>query len=182
MTILTELHQDHINLNKMLAILQLKVGKLRAGDHPNFSLMADVVSYISDYADAYHHRREDCMYKHFYGRDPALDKLITSCEDEHRHMKYTCTVLSETIEGILHDAVVPMDAFTDRLASFLDEESAHIDKEDKVLFPMLQKLATEQDWAQLLEELPRLDDPLFGEKQAVQYADLYNELVVDMKE
>jgi len=182
MTILNELHQDHINLNKMLAILRLKVEKLRAGNHPNFSLMADVIDYISNYADAYHHPREDSLYHHFHGRSSELDALLKNCEQAHQRMRETCVELSETIDGILHDAVIPMDEFTDKLEAFLDEQAEHLNLEEGSLFPMIQGIATDQDWAQLITELPKSDDPLFGEKQAVQYSELYKELLVDMNE
>ena len=182
MTILNELHQDHINLNKMLAILRLKVEKLRAGNHPNFSLMADVVDYISNYADAYHHPREDSMYAHFKGRSDELDAMINSCEKAHHDMRTTCHELADTIDGILHDAVIPMDEFTDKLEAFLDEQSEHLKLEEGSVFPLLQGVASDEDWQQLIAELPKSDDPLFGEKQAAQYSDLYKELIVDMNE
>ncbi len=182
MTILNELHQDHINLNKILAILRLKVEKLRAGNHPDFSLMADVIDYISNYADAYHHRREDTLYKHFHGRSVELDQLLMGCEEEHLQMKASSTHLAETIDGILHDAVIPMDEFTDQLEAYLDQQDAHLNREEGSLFPMIQGVANDQDWEQLKTELPKSDDPLFGEKQAVQYTDLYKALIMDMAE
>lgn len=182
MTILNELHRDHINLNKMLAILRQKVAKLRAGNHPNFSLMADVINYISNYADAYHHSREDSMYQYFHGRNAELDKLLVNCEKEHAKMKHTSTELSETIDGILHDAVIPMDKFTDKLEAFLDEQAEHLNVEEGSLFPMIQGIATDQDWVELSNTLPKSADPLFGEKQTHEYMDLYKELMVDMQE
>lgn len=182
MTILNELHQDHINLNKILAILRSKVGKLRAGNHPNFSLMADVIDYICNYADGYHHPREDNMYTFFQGRNGELDQLLADCEAEHARLKHTGMELSETIEGILHDAVIPMEEFTDKLEAFVNEQSAHLDLEEGRLFPMLQKVATDADWAELDRTLQKSDDPLFGQKQAAEYSSLYKEMLVDMQE
>jgi len=182
MTILNELHQDHINLNKMLKILRLKVKKLRAGDHPNFNLMADVIDYISTYADGYHHPREDSIYRHFQGRSQELDQQLQNCEAAHQSMKTTCHELADLIDGILHDAVVPMDEFTDKLEAFLDEQVEHLNMEEGAIFPQLQGVANDQDWVQLIDELPSSDDPLFGEKQAAKYSELYRELIVDMQE
>ena len=67
MNILSELHQDHLNLSRLLEMLDRKVEQLRGGVHPDFSLMAEVVSYVGSYADQHHHPREDKMYAFFQG-------------------------------------------------------------------------------------------------------------------
>lgn len=180
MTTLSELHQDHINLNRLLEILVHKVERLRAGNHPDFSLMADVVAYVGRYADQHHHPREDVMYEHFRGRAPELDKGFDQCEAEHAKLKQLSHDLAESIDAILHDAVMPMDKFTDQLETFVTTEREHLDFEERELFPGIRKLAGEQDWKQLESELPQPTDPLFGEKQAAEYRDLYRALMEDL--
>jgi len=179
MTILNELHQDHINLNKLLVILRQKVEKLRSGEHPNFGLMGDVVEYISSYADAYHHPREDAMYEYLIGRSTNLDLAIEDCVAQHKRLKKLSDELCASVDSILHDAVIPMDEFTDKLAAFVEEQSTHLNFEEGSLFPLIQGVASDSDWEHLSKELPMLEDPLFGEKQAARYADLYKELLVD---
>jgi len=180
MTTLSELHQDHINLNRLLEILTHKVSRLREGAHPDFSLMADVVDYVGRYADEHHHPREDVMYEHFRGRDDQMDKGFDQCEAEHARLKQLSHDLAESIDAILHDAVMPMDRFTDQLEEFVISEREHLDFEERELFPGIRALANEADWETLEKELPQPSDPLFGEKQAAEYRDLYRALMEDM--
>jgi len=180
MTTLSELHQDHINLNRLLEMLTHKVTRLREGVHPDFSLMADVVDYVGRYADEHHHPREDVMYEHFRGRDAQLDKGFDQCESEHARLKQLSHDLAESIDAVLHDAVMPMDRFTDQLEAFVTTEREHLDFEERELFPGIRRLASDEDWEQLEEELPQPSDPLFGEKQAAEYRDLYRALMEDM--
>jgi len=180
MNTLSELHQDHINLTRLLDILERKVARLRDGVHPDFSLMADVVSYVGDYADQYHHPHEDIMYEFFRGRDAELDQRLSACEQEHQTLKQLSGTLSESIEAILNDAVVPMDRFTDQLDAFVSAEKRHLDFEEGEIFPRLDALASEADWQQLEQQIPRPADPLFGEHQAEQYRELYRALLEDM--
>ncbi|MBV0932267.1 hemerythrin domain-containing protein [Marinobacterium weihaiense] len=181
MNIVSELHQDHVNLDRLLEILERKVTRLRAGNHPDFSLMAEVVDYVGDYADQHHHPREDRMYAFFRGRDAALDKAFDKSEAEHVTLKQLSTRLAESIDGILHDAVMPMDQFTDQLEAFVKAEKAHLRHEEKAIFKPLESLASDTDWQALAEQLPQSEDPLFGERQADQYRALYKALVEDMK-
>ena len=180
MTILTELHQDHVNLNKLLVILGLKIDKLRGGDSPNFNLMADVINYIASYADGYHHPREDKLYDYFSGRSEALDTHLLHCAVEHQKLKASSIQLIEAIDGVLHDAVMPMTEFVNLLDGFVILQTAHLDSEEGHLFPLIQGVASEEDWAIIDGLLPQESDPLFGENKATEYIDIYRELIVDM--
>ncbi|MGH1463382.1 MAG: hemerythrin domain-containing protein [Neptuniibacter sp.] len=180
MTILTELHQDHINLNKLLVLLRSKVDKLREGAHPNFTLIGDVINYIASYADGFHHPREDQMYDHFMGRSADLDKLLSSCEKEHVELKKSSEHLQEAIEGVLHDAVMPMSEFAELLDDYVSRQTYHLNLEEGEIFPRIDAVAEASDWEKLVAELPKSEDPLFGEKQAYEFTDLYKELIIDM--
>lgn len=182
MAIMAELHQEHVNLTRLLDMLDRKIEKLRDGTHPNFQLMADVVDYVGGYADTYHHPREDRMFEFFKGRDAAADELMSTCEQEHVELKHQSTHLSEVIEGVLHDAtVVPLEQLVDQLEAFVKREKAHLDFEESKVFPALEKLASEKDWSALDEQLPTPADPLFGAKQSEEYRELYNALYADIR-
>ncbi|MBA4502074.1 hemerythrin domain-containing protein [Marinobacterium marinum] len=180
MNILSELHQDHLNLSRLLEMLDRKVECLRDGQHPDFSLMSEVVGYVGRYADLHHHPREDQMYDFFAGRNPTLDQAVTRCLEQHVELKHLSTHLEESIDGILNDVVMPMDRFTDQLDEFVQAEKRHLDFEEQSIFPLLRDIATETDWQQLQDQLPQSDDPLFGTRQADEYRSLYRALMDDL--
>lgn len=179
MTIMKELHQEHVNLKRLLEMLSRKVDKFRAGTRPDFQLMSDVVSYVGGYADTHHHPREDRMFAYFKGRGTELDALMKRCEAEHAELKHLSTHLNESIDGVLHDAtVVPMDVMIDSLAEFVERESEHLDFEEGDLFPKIESVASDEDWNALAQNLPSPTDgdPLFGQKLSKEYRDLYQAL------
>lgn len=182
MTVLNELHQDHVNLNKLLAVLGNKLEKLKQGEMPNFVLLADAVDYITSYADAYHHPLEDQMYEFFKESGcPELDVAITQCVDEHKQLKKSSHEIIEAVDCILTDAVVPMDQFIVKLERFLDDQIEHLNLEEGTLFPLLDEVASAEQWQALVPNLPKMDDPMFGEQQKQRYIDLYSELLRDMQ-
>lgn len=182
MTVLNELHQDHVNLNKLLAVLGYKLDKLKQGEMPNFVLLSDAVDYISSYADAYHHPLEDEMYEFFKDSGcQELEAAIVQCGKEHKQLKQTSEELIEAVDYILNDAVVPMDQFTAKLEHFIDRQVEHLNLEEGTLFPLLDEVASDAQWDALAKKLPKMDDPLFGEKQKQRYIDLYTELLQDMQ-
>ena len=180
MTLLVQLHQDHINLSRLLELMELKVQKLKAGDTPNFLLLSELVDYIGNYADQYHHPREDHMYHYFSGRDSALDAHLQKCEAEHMDLKQASKVINETVDAVMHDAVIPMTDFIDQLESFLSRERDHLDYEETIIFPGIEQIAKPNDWEVLEQKLPEPADPLFGEKQGENYRELYKALLQDV--
>ncbi|RTE64603.1 hypothetical protein EH243_16765 [Amphritea opalescens] len=182
MTVLNDLHQDHVNLNKLLAVLDNKLEALKQGEMPNFVLLGDAVDYISSYADAYHHPLEDQMYEAFKASGcRELDEAITRCVDEHKQLKQSSHEIIEAVDSILNDAVIPMDQFTAKLERFVEEQIEHLNLEEGTLFPLLEEVGTDAQWQMLASELPTMDDPLFGEQQKQRYIDLYTELLRDMR-
>lgn len=180
MTVVSELHQDHVNLSKLLEILDKKILKLKEGDQPNINLMADVIGYIATYAEGYHHPREDKLYAYFHGKNNQLDEVMKECEDAHVNLKGYAHALLETIDGVLHDAVVPMGDFIGKLEDFVLNEKAHLDFEETKVFPLLNEIATNADWKKVEKQLPVEEDPLFGEKRTEEYKSLYAELMRDV--
>lgn len=182
MTIVADLHKDHINLNRILDTLRAKVAKLRGGTRPNFRLMSEVIGYISDYADRHHHPIEDQMFDYFRGRDAQLDEVMQQCTDQHQKLHGLSHDLNDALEGILADTPMPMEAFIDKLDSYVMAQKAHLDFEESKIFPLMDQIAEEEDWEALDERLPKNEDPLFGENRSEQYVDLYRELLQDMRE
>lgn len=180
MTLIEQLHQDHINLSRLLEVMEMKIQKLKAGDSPNFPLLSELVEYIGNYADQFHHPREDQMYHFFENRDQNLDKNLAACEAQHADLKVLSHDVLETVDAVMHDAVIPMSEFIGRLENFVQRERAHINFEEQSIFPAIELLANSADWQALEHELPTPEDPLFGVKQGESYRILYKEILQEV--
>ena len=180
MTILEQLHQDHINLSRLLEVLEMKIQKLKEGDSPNFQLLSELVEYIGNYADQSHHPREDHMYHYFELRDTNLDKDLKACEAQHVDLKQLSREVTETVDAVMHDAVIPMAEFIQRLENFVQRERAHINFEEQAIFPKINAISTADDWKELEKNLPQHEDPLFGEKQGENYREIYKAMIQEV--
>jgi len=160
MTTIDELHQDHVNLEKLLNLLEQHIRKVSAGDAPNFLLASEIAEYIESYVKQHHHPREDRLYAFFRGRTADLDEVMSQCEQEHFALERKGRSLVEIIEGAMHDAVVPMSELVSRIETFLRDERAHLDLEEGQVFPSICAVATEDDWERLKQLLPPEKDPM----------------------
>jgi len=176
MSILATLHQDHINMSKLLDLLEKNIEQIVAGERPDLRLMAEAIEYIGYYADLYHHPLEDILYEHFTNRDKALDQLLYSCRKEHRDLASCSQSALAPITLTLMDGMLPMEQIIKVLEKFLKAERDHLNFEEGQVFPMIKALANDEDWKMLRK---RCDSGLkseLGEFDMKQYRSLYAEL------
>lgn len=178
MTVIGELHQDHVNLSKLLKLLERNLEEVGAGSAPNFLLVSEIAAYIEDYVKRHHHPREDRLFAYFRGRDAELDRVMARCEQEHLGLEREGRSLVEIMAGAMHDALVPIGELVARAGDFVRDEKAHLDFEERQVFPGVSAIANADDWARLEETLGTpVNDPVFGRRETDRYAALHQELL-----
>lgn len=170
--ILKALHTDHDHFTRLLDLLHESLDCLRAGERPDYTLMLDIVVYLTEYADLYHHPREDLIYEAYLQRGGA-GGAINNLLQQHAGMKEQTAALRSVIEGLLQDAVMSKPRFISLLAEFIDEQRAHLIAEEAEVLPWIQEALTDRDWDTIAARLPARIDPLFGGRVARQYEALY---------
>ena len=53
---------EHANYRRLLDLLRSETERFTAGGQPDYELMSDVVHYMTQYPDRFHHPREDVAF------------------------------------------------------------------------------------------------------------------------
>lgn len=172
------LHQEHINLAKLLDLLREKLFSIRGEKPISYQLLKDILCYMSEVSDQRHHPKEELIYDYYLKYrcdDPALGEQLKS---EHQQIVESGSALREMVEMILMDTVIPLDQFAARLEQFIVLQQRHMDFEEGQIFPALREALTEDDWRHLEHNWLYLtsDDPLFGREVAERYQELAKRL------
>lgn len=175
--IMAQLHQDHINLSRLLGVLSSKLDRLKEGERPDYQLMLDAIRYIVDYADAYHHPLEDVIYHYASDHFPENQALLTEVEQEHHQIRQASEAFQTLTENILMDAIVPMEEYTRHLEAFIHQQTVHLNREEGRIFPVLNQMMAENDWNAVMQTISHREDPLFGDHVAEEYKRLYQALM-----
>lgn len=176
MSILSILHKDHINMSQLLTLLEQNLEQIREGTTPDLNLMAEAVEFISHFADIYHHPLEDQMYDYFRGRDEELTGLIYRCEKEHKELKELTEKALLPIQQTLLDGMIPMQQVLKVLEGFLQAEKNHINFEEGEIFPLIEKIASDEDWEKITKKSWLKTNSMFGEFNTNEYSEIYAEL------
>ncbi len=169
---LEQIHREHGYMVRLLAILKKKCHSINAEEAVNFTLIKEIVEYLSSHSEKVHHPKEDILYRYFVEHYPASNQ-IKNLEAEHIKLSQDTSEFLLTVEMILQDAVVPLEIFAEKLQSFIVAQREHLDLEEKEILPLIKQTFTTEDWQQV-EKLwdHSEDDPVFGETIADQYKQL----------
>ncbi|RCU51813.1 hemerythrin [Corallincola luteus] len=184
------IHNDHKNLAILIQLLRERHAALVEKGEVNYSLIRDVVDYMQEYADKYHHKVEDVVYDYYLTHKCQQSSEGNKLSVEHKKLELNTDELRTMLDMILNDCVIPLDQFADKLGEFIAMQQAHMDYEEQHILPELAAVMTKDDWQAVADKFPvcpgatleeakataqRLD-PLFGQQVAEQYKDLAKRL------
>ena len=161
---LSSLHKDHLNIARLLELLKHKLAAIHAEQPISYFLVRDVIDYLREVSDKYHHPKEDLIYDYYLKYRVVEGEVANRLQEEHVRLLEAGADLKEMVEMILMDAVIPLDQFTTKLERFVELQEAHMNYEEGVIFPHLRDSLTEDDWRQLEQNWQNraIGDPLFG--------------------
>jgi len=93
----------------------------------------------------------------------------------HRDAQAATRRLRDTLESVPGDTV-SMEELKQQLSEFLVGQRQHIYTEEVEVYPLVQSVLTKEDWKQLHNAVPVLDEPIFGRWTREDYERLYREI------
>lgn len=174
---LTVIKQEHRNLFRVVNVLDQMLRHQKAGDQPDFAFMEEVLSYIENFTDRYHHPKEDqFLFKALMRRNPEAAAIIEELEEEHRNCPASLQQLKVLLAAYKADAS-HREAFQEASAAYLKFQTKHLQKEEGVVIPMAQRALTDEDWAEIDAAFANNDDPVFGPKGRAEVRSMYSRIV-----
>lgn len=173
---MAELHQDHVNLARLLTILEQQSKRLDSEDEqPDLLLLVDIAHYIRNYPDLVHHPKENIIYEAFARQSPEAKAVIEELLSQHHSMPSATTEFEDMIDSVAHgENIIEKTTLKTRLDEFIELQKTHMDIEEEQLFPLINQTLTDDDWLGLEKSLSDAKDPLFGDKIIDHYQRLYS--------
>jgi len=142
--------KDHEKVESLLNVLTEQLAELGSEQQSvNFTLMGEIVSYLRNYIDRYHHPKEDLIYSYYlenYVEDADMPNRLAS---EHQNLNFLSRELSHSLNMIQLDSVMPFDELTVQLREFVDKQRAHIQYETDIVMPLMTEKFSADDWCHI---------------------------------
>jgi hemerythrin-like domain-containing protein len=155
-------HEEHVQFNRLLELLQDEIDVFHSGEGPDYQLMLDIISYLRQYSDQYHHPREDEAFRRLLRHCPVRELPVARLHQEHRVIAHAGETLRRLLEAAVSDAIIQRAEIEVAAATYLVYYGNHIAKEEEDVLPLAARYLNAADWQAVRDAAPAGGDPLAG--------------------
>lgn len=147
-------HEEHVYFSQLLDLLEREVEAFRDDGVPNYGLMLDIVSYLRDYGDQYHHPREGEAFRRMAPHCPDLELELARLEQEHQVIANAGEELSVHLSAIVSGAIVPRARVEAAAATYLVYYRNHLAREEEEVLTRAAQVLSGADWEAIRDCAP----------------------------
>ena len=172
------LRDEHRTIERMLTVLQRAAAKLEQGERIDPAIFEKAVDFIRNYADRFHHAKEEdvlfrTMEAHGFPRNGGPIGVMLMEHDEGRaHVRG----MDEALKAGPEDGEDARASLIHHARGFAELLSAHIYKEDNILYPMGEQLLPQAVQERMLEQFETLERGALDPDERRRYLSLVEEL------
>jgi len=165
--LLNQLKTDHINIIKLLCILENQLQLVQDGDSVEMtkepiSIIREILDYMQQYPSVCHHPREDLLID-------TLIELLDQCDQDTSKKIISIKRQQENIEDLTAELYQQVEfsvesnyqGMIEQIKIYLDYYYKHVEVEESFLFPLARELFSEGDWQEIDGHLSDIHDPIF---------------------
>lgn len=171
--VIHQLELDHRNAWRLLDILEEYLGALSEQRTLDHIRMLDVMRYMTDYPDLFHHPREDLMLERLVRRDPEARELAHEILEEHQVIAEKGKRFWQRLRAAVNIPGLPIEGLETEGRDYVTTMRSHMRKEESAVLPRARKKLGADDWMAIRENMEARDDPLFGQEVEAEYEALY---------
>jgi hemerythrin-like domain-containing protein len=175
--VLKNLHTDHVHICRVLDFLETQIGILEMGGNPEWDLMGDVMHYMTNFPDLYHHPKEDLIFGRLRQRQAGTVADIDAIMAEHQQLASLGQRFRQAIQEVDMGSVMSTEDFSEMARAYVDVQRRHLELEERVLFPMARQFLLPDDWTEVDEAIESRPDPIFGNMIKDEYKLIHSALV-----
>lgn len=175
--LLAALHEDHVNMAKLLDLLDQQMAAFRAGGAADFGLLQDVMDYMNQYPDGVHHPREDLIARRLAERDPVAAASADSLMAEHAELGDLARRVEAAVGEIALDAELSREGIVQLVDDYVARLRQHMSREEVEFMPLAERTLLAADWDDLQGRFDAVHDPLFGAEVQEKYRALKDSLL-----
>lgn len=173
----TAWHDEHSNFNKLLAVLQTELDVFLRGGQPDFGLMLDIITYLRDFGDGWHHLREDEAFRKLAQYCPDRKLQLARLKQEHTVIAQAGEELRTLLEQAVNGDVTQRSRIEMAAATYLVYYGHHIAVEEEDILPMAAANLTDTDWDEVRKATAPRNEPLFAQEPEDRFRDLHRRIM-----
>jgi hemerythrin-like domain-containing protein len=155
------LYVEHQYVARLLEILEHQISAAARAEPLDRQASIAVMSYMTEYPDAYHHPREDAMFARLAERDSGLVAQIAEIKRAHRTIGSAGKKLLAALLRLEANSRVDEGRVISRMNDYVKALREHMSIEERDLFQRAREVLDERDLEEIDRAFVRVIDPIF---------------------
>lgn len=157
-----DLKNEHRVIERMLGIVSRASDKLDSSQEVDPELFVDAADFFRNFADRCHHSKEErllfekMMARGMSGETGPIAVMLHEHEDGRAHVRKMAELSGKKLDRNARKELV------EHVRAYVELLSAHIQKEDNILYPMADQLLSEADEQELERGFEEVEEKVMG--------------------
>lgn len=137
---------EHRLILRMIELLEKNTVLLEQGVYRNWTFFLDAVDFIRNYADRYHHaKEEDVLFVELVNNGmPEKQSPIEAMHMEHEQGRAFVRALEDAAQKAQNGELGRVPIIAENAKAYAALLRGHIDKEDSILYPLAERILPEK--------------------------------------
>jgi hemerythrin-like domain-containing protein len=173
------IQDEHRSLAAVIQAAEFLVRKYtRESKAPDFKLLHAMLYYVREFPERRHHPKEDkVLFAKLKARTSEAGAVIADLEQEHARGGQMLNALTVALSSWEAGAAQGAKGFEAELNRFADFYWRHMEKEEKRVLPVAERIFTDQDWKEVEAAFAANADPMLGKSTGDEFRDLFSRIV-----
>jgi len=165
---------EHRLILRMIALVEKNTGLAEEGKFNDWQFYLDAVDFIRNYADSYHHaKEEDTLFTALIANGmPEKNSPIEAMLIEHDQGRAFVRGMEAAAQNAIAGQAGQISALVENAAGYAKLLRGHIDKEDTILYPLSERVLPEEVRPAMLQAYEKADATV-----AKDFSDYYEGMV-----
>ncbi len=137
---------EHKLILRMITLVEKNTERMEQGAFRNWKFFQDAVDFIRNYADRFHHaKEEDVLFSALVANGmPAKQSPIEAMLTEHDQGRAFVRNMEEAAQKTLSGELGQIPVIAENARGYATLLRGHIDKEDTILYPLAERVLPEE--------------------------------------
>ena len=169
---LKKLYRDHAHFSRLMNILESELEGLGQAGEPASARLDELVGYVGEYVDAFHHPIEDQLFQMLLARSDSGREQLDQLLGDHLVITNMTRELRKALADLDHNREQVLVIGRE----LLEQQRSHMEFEEKSAFPLLRDELSDADFDNAARAIPAIEDPLLDTGMEERYPALFEYL------
>ena len=178
--VIDRLHAEHLNLERLVRLLDRQPSLLVSPEAPNIGLLVDILLYLTQFPDVTHHPLENRIVERLRARDALPAGLADEIEAQHVTLARQGLALLDDLEGAVRQDTMSPEGAEAHIRLYAERLRHNMAVEELALFPAAVRELDDEDWRLIEHMTPAGEpDPLFDALVQTRFAELRQTIAME---